>query len=152
MPRPKRHRLIWGPPFARRFAPVGAPMGAGGTVVLSLEEFESIRLADYEDLDHEGAAEKMGVSRPVFSRLLKGARQKVAKALVEGTEILIEGGVFQFARDFYRCRSCFTVIPRMPGEPPPAVCPNCGGTEFEYLNQNFAPGYGHRHGRGGRRF
>ncbi len=150
MPRPKRHRMVGGPPFWKRFAPVGAPPAFVGEVVMSLDEYEAIRLADYEGLDHETAAERMGVSRPVFSRLIKEARRKVARALVEGAQLIIEGGQVQFARNFYRCLSCFTVIPRMPGEPPPAVCPNCGGTQFEDLSAAFMPGRGRRRGRGGR--
>ena len=146
MPRRKRHRMIGGIPMWRRFVPVGVPGQVTGQVMLALDEFEALRLVDYEGLDQETAAGRMGVSRPVLSRILKNARYKVASALVEGAEIVVEGGPVQFAQNFYRCVRCFTLIPRAPGEPPPTVCPNCGGTQFELLNVRFGP---HGRGRGG---
>jgi|GEM_PF-769160 len=64
-------------------------------VTLKDEEWEAINLADYRDLNHEEAAELMGISRPTFSRLISSARKAVASALVEGTALKIGGGDFQ---------------------------------------------------------
>lgn len=66
-------------------------------VALKDEEWEAIRLADYERLDQETAAKNMGISRPTFSRVLASARAAVAKALAEGAALQIGGG------DFHRC-------------------------------------------------
>lgn len=62
------------------------------TVVLTLEELEAIRLVDYEGLNQEEAAAQMGVSRKTLWNDLKCGRKKVAKALVHGWAIRIEGG------------------------------------------------------------
>ncbi len=62
-------------------------------VNLTLDEFEALRLADHEGLYQEAAAEQMGISRPTFSRLVAEARRKVARFLVRGTALKIEGGV-----------------------------------------------------------
>jgi hypothetical protein len=60
--------------------------------VVTLDEFEAIRLADREGLKQEEAAEKMQISRPTFGRVLEAARRKVADALVEGLPLRIGGG------------------------------------------------------------
>ncbi len=62
------------------------------TVTLTLDEFEAIRLADYQGLYHEQAAGIMGVSRQTFSRIVETARKKVADALVNGRVLGISGG------------------------------------------------------------
>jgi hypothetical protein len=59
---------------------------------LNLDELEAIRLADLEGLYQEQAAEKMGVSRPTFARILESGRKKVADALVNGKGLVVEGG------------------------------------------------------------
>jgi predicted DNA-binding protein (UPF0251 family) len=67
-------------------------MGQLRGVTLTLDGLEAIRLADAEGLDHEEAAERMGISRPTFSRLLAEARGIVARGLVNGWAIRIDGG------------------------------------------------------------
>jgi ArsR family transcriptional regulator len=61
-------------------------------VVLSVDEFEAIRLADLEGFYQELAAKKMSVSRQTFGRILESAHRKVAEALVRGKALKIEGG------------------------------------------------------------
>jgi uncharacterized protein len=57
---------------------------------LSLEELESIRLADYEGLYHEEAAERMKVSRQTFGRIVAQAWWKIAGVVIEGKALKIE--------------------------------------------------------------
>jgi predicted DNA-binding protein (UPF0251 family) len=64
-------------------------------VVMSLDEFEAMRLADLEGLYQEQAAARMNVSRPTFGRIIDSARRKVAEALVHGKALRIEGGPVQ---------------------------------------------------------
>jgi predicted DNA-binding protein (UPF0251 family) len=61
-------------------------------VVMTLDEFEAIRLADLEGLYHETAAETMRVSRPTFGRIVEAAHRKIADALVHGKALRMEGG------------------------------------------------------------
>jgi predicted DNA-binding protein (UPF0251 family) len=61
-------------------------------VVLTLDEFEAIRLADLDGLYQDQAAAMMGVSRPTLSRVVESGRRKVADALVHGKALRIEGG------------------------------------------------------------
>jgi len=64
--------------------------------ILTVDEFESIRLRDYEGLDQTEAAKKMGISQPTFQRLYESARKKISDALVNGKAMRIEGGPFRF--------------------------------------------------------
>ncbi len=92
MPRPFCFRHIAGRPGASVFKPMGIPLTELENVVMTLDEFEAIRLADLDGLYQEVAAEKMKVSRPTFSRVVDSARRKLADALVHGKALVIEGG------------------------------------------------------------
>jgi uncharacterized protein len=61
-------------------------------VELAADELEAIRLADYEELYQEQAAEQMGVSRQTFGLIIARAHKKVAEALTKGKAIRMEGG------------------------------------------------------------
>lgn len=93
MPRRRRRRRVGFRPDFRYFGP-----GKGGSteeVVLKIEELEAIRLKDFEGLNQEEAAEKMGVSQPTFHRTLVSAREKIAEALVVGKALRVEGGDYK---------------------------------------------------------
>ncbi len=92
MPRPNCRRHIHGRPRAAAFKPLGIPMCDLEEVLMTLDEFEAVRLADLEGLYQEQAAEQMGVSRPTFSRIIDVAHKKIADALVHGKVLRIEGG------------------------------------------------------------
>lgn len=93
MPRPFCRRRVGWQPVIFRFCPEGA--GSRKTeefITLNLDELEAIRLADFVGLYQEQAAERMGISRPTFARILESGRRKVAEALVYGRGLLIGGG------------------------------------------------------------
>ncbi len=92
MPRPHCCRRIAGRPAASIFKPIGIPARELEAVVMTLDEFEAIRLADLGGLYQEQAAEQMKVSRPTLSRIIESAHRKVADALVHGKALHIEGG------------------------------------------------------------
>ena len=92
MPRPRCCRRIGARPPSPAFRPVGVPRRFLEEVRMSLDEFEAIRLADDEGLYQAAAAERMGVSRATFGRILESARRAVASALVHGRLLRIVGG------------------------------------------------------------
>ena len=93
MPRPVIDRRIRTIPSVTLFQPVGScHQNEAAEVVLSLDEFEAIRLADHDGLYQEAAALRMGVSRQTFGRIVENARKKVADALVNGKVLRVEGG------------------------------------------------------------
>lgn len=92
MPRPCCMRRIGFVPPADFFKPSGIPLCDLEKVTLTLDEVESLRLADLNGLYQEQAAEKMKISRPTFSRVIEAARKKVADALIHGKALRMEGG------------------------------------------------------------
>ena len=75
------------PPPMEGFKPFGIPMRELEPVVLLYEEYESIRLADYENLTQEEAAIKMGISRPTFIRLYEKAQRFIPSPVIPREEI-----------------------------------------------------------------
>jgi predicted DNA-binding protein (UPF0251 family) len=99
MSRPRMNRWIRHQPLVQFYKPQGVPLGRLHGVTLTVDGLEALRLADAEGLEQEQAAKSMGISRPTFSRLLAEARRIVAKGLVNGWAIRIEGGNYEFAGD-----------------------------------------------------
>lgn len=92
MPRPPCCRRVSSRPVASVFKPIDAPACQSGEVVLTLDEFEAIRLADFDGLYQEQAAKHMNVSRATFGRVLENAHRKIGQALVSGLLLKIDGG------------------------------------------------------------
>lgn len=90
MPRPPCPRTIAHHPPSDYFKPAGIPLRDLTEITLAADEMEALRLADHEDLYRVDAAERMGISRQTFDRILKRARQRVAHALVLGRALRIE--------------------------------------------------------------
>ena len=68
-------------------------------VTLNIEGLEALRLADLEGLNQEDAARSMGISKSTFCRILSDARHSVARALINGCAISIEGGTYSMVQD-----------------------------------------------------
>ena len=64
------------------FKPCGIRKATLEHVILDEDEMEAIRLADHEGLYQQECADKMGISRTTFSRLVASARAKIADALL----------------------------------------------------------------------
>ncbi len=93
MPRPKRCRRICGYPDFWSFAAEEAQ--SFETVVMTLDELETIRLIDDQKLTQEECAERMQVSRATVAAIYERARYKTAQMLVYGKRIQIAGGSYQ---------------------------------------------------------
>lgn len=110
MPRPKQNRKISSPPLMQGFKPYGISGKMLHSVTLLYDEYEAIRLLDYEGMHQQQAAARMSVSRPTLTRIYEQARKTIAQALVEGKMINIEGGSVQFDKEWFRCRRCYKLI------------------------------------------
>ena len=94
MARPEKPRRIGCIDGERAFKPVGRPAHELEVQHLRLDELEALRLADLEGLYQESAAQRMGVSRATFARILARARGAVAEALIREQLLVIgEGAV-----------------------------------------------------------
>jgi predicted DNA-binding protein (UPF0251 family) len=85
---------VWREPGVTYFKPSGKGVRELEVTLLTVDEYESIRLNDMKKLEQKEAAEKMGISQPTFHRLLQSAHEKIASALVNGNAIKIEGGEY----------------------------------------------------------
>lgn len=94
--RPKKIRWIRCKPEERCFRPKQRPSKGLQGVVLTLDEFEAIRLLDLKGYDQDHVAKMMKVHRSTVSRILGAARAKIADALVHVKAIRVEGGCCQF--------------------------------------------------------
>ena len=110
MSRPQQSRRIVSPPLMLGFKPFGIPAKELAKVILRYDEYEAVRLLDYEGLFQEQAAEQMNVSRPTLTRIYESARKTIAQAFVEGKMIVIEGGRVDFGQPWFRCKRCFKLV------------------------------------------
>lgn len=93
MPRPQRCRRICGKPKHSCFIPENNK--SDKAVKISVDEYEVIRLVDYEQKTHEECARQMDISRTTVSEIYEKARHKVADCIVNGKILLIEGGNYR---------------------------------------------------------
>jgi len=139
MPRLKLLRQLDDLPIIKGFRPIWMKANYRQAVVMNLEEYEALRLIDYEKQIHEQAAATMNVSRPTFTRIYETARNKLATALVEGRSILIEGGNVHVQDSHWYCESChnkFTESQSAENQ----RCPKCGSNRLLNLNDCFLGG------------
>ncbi len=92
MPRPRKWRRVCSLPENKTFGPLNKAIGDNDYIKMSVEEYETIRLIDFEGLMQEECADRMEVARTTIHRIYTSAREKIAQALVNGQAISIEGG------------------------------------------------------------
>lgn len=134
MPRRRRFRRVVAPPGFKGYKPYGSNSNQEEKVELLYEEYEAIKLADYELLNHQEASELMGVSRPTFARIYETARRRIAKALVELKSIEAVYGNAIMDRNWFVCNACharFTI----PETHEANKCPVCTSEKIESLNK-----------------
>ena len=150
MPRPQTQRYIANEPEITYFKPQGIPLAKLKTLVLTIDEFEAIRLKDHKGFDQSSAAKKMNVSQPTFHRIILSARKKITDALVNGKAISIKGGNYAMITErLFKCYACSHEWSEPHGTGRPNTCPKCGDTNIHRApeDRGYArPGRG-RHGR-----
>jgi len=67
---------------------------------MSIDEYETIRLIDLEELTQEECASQMNIARTTVQGIYNSARKKIASSLVNGQFLKIEGG------DYKLCDEC----------------------------------------------
>lgn len=94
MPRPVKCRRVCHYPQTVLFAPTDFPTEKE-PIVLSVDEYETIRLIDKEGYGQEKCAMFMQIARTTVQRIYENARKKVADCIVDGRPLRIEGGDFR---------------------------------------------------------
>ncbi len=142
MSRPPKCRRVEFMPAKTFFKPAGVPVSELEEVRMSVEELEAVRLKDLLGLEQEACAEKMGISRPTYHRILSAARSKVAEALVEGKAIRVEGGNYEVIMRRFKCYDCGNDWQLPCGVGPRGSdinCPKCEGSEVFRLSEDGRP-------------
>lgn len=93
MARPPKCRRICQEPRFLSFSPDVA--NSEETVMLTVDEYEAVRLIDYEKMTQEQCADIMGVSRPTVTDIYESARYKIADCLVNGRMLKVSGGNYR---------------------------------------------------------
>lgn len=93
VPRPHKCRTICALPKAGGFEPIGKV--CEHAVVMSLDEYEVIRLIDLEGLTQEQCAAQINVSRTTVTGIYESVRRKIADAIVNQKRLIIEGGNYR---------------------------------------------------------
>lgn len=108
MARPSRCRRICKEPPYSSFGPMEG--AKGGQVCLTIDEYEVLRLVDYEKKTHEQCAKLMDISRTTVTEIYESARFKLADCLVGGKVLGIGGGNYRLCQgEAFRCcgKKCF---------------------------------------------
>lgn len=93
MARPRKCRRICEEPAYNTFVPDGLP--SDNPVILSVEEYEAIRLIDYLGLTQEECSQQMEVARTTITEMYDSARKKIADCIVNGRILNINGGYYK---------------------------------------------------------
>ena len=109
MPRPPRCRRICGAPQVDTFCPNGCENTE--PILLTLDEYEVIRLVDLEQQTHERCAAQMDISRSTVQEIYESARRKIAACLVHGKPLHITGGNYRICggQEAAHCGRCCRV-------------------------------------------
>lgn len=95
MPRPVKWRNVCCLPETSRFGPLDSAGGEREHIVMTVDEYETVRLIDLEGLTQEECAAQMNVARTTVQGVYNTARQKIADSLVNGKALWIEGGEYR---------------------------------------------------------
>ena len=136
MARPQKSRKVCNPPKMLGFKPFGIANCDTESIVMQFDEYEAIKLVNYDNLPQDEAAELMDVSRPTLTRIYNSALVKIAQAFVEGKTIVINGGNFEFTKDWYKCTKCFKLIEGLENHVKCSGC-NCYNTNELVKLNNF---------------
>ncbi len=134
MARPQKNRKICNPPKMQGFKPFGIAIYETKHVIMQYDEYEAIKLVNYDFLPQDEAANLMEISRPTLTRIYNNALKKIAKTFVEGKSIIIEGGNIEFTKDWYKCKKCNRLIEGIKNHVKCTGCNRFGKDELINLN------------------
>ena len=127
MSRPRKYRKVCHFPNSLSFSPAETP-GEKEPVLLTVDEYETIRLIAPAGLSQDACAAHMQVARTTVQAIYVSARQKLADMLVNGKRLVIRGGAVEPCADSAcRCSDCHK---KFCGDNKQGCCPeNCRCSE-----------------------
>lgn len=109
MARPRKWRRVCSLPDSCKFGPLDFNADEDCFVIMTVDEYETIRLIDLEGLSQEECAVNMNVARTTVQSIYSSARKKIAESLVNGKVLRIEGGDYKLCdgtENFCGCSRC----------------------------------------------
>lgn len=106
MPRPRKWRKVCCLPESNLFGSLNMSNLDTEIIIMTVEEYETIRLIDLEGFMQEGCAEKMNIARTTVQRIYNDARKKLAESLVNGRVLRIEGGDYKLCDGLEKSCGC----------------------------------------------
>lgn len=94
MARPPIARNVCSLPPVAEFVP-SVSCGIVGEVIMTVDEYEAVKLIDYDGLSQQECAQQMGVARTTVQAIYGNARRKLSLCLVEGSALRIQGGDYE---------------------------------------------------------
>ena len=94
MPRPRKPRRVSSLPREYTFLPAD---GTDAFITMTVDEYEVIRLLDFEGFSQEECGSQMQIARTTVQLIYNSARRKLAHMLVNGLGLRIEGGEYELS-------------------------------------------------------
>ena len=94
MPRPRKCRKVCKLPSNNVFQPINN-LEDNKVIIMSVDEYETIRLIDLENFSQEECSFYMKIARTTVQQIYVSARKKIAATLVNGCTLRIEGGDYE---------------------------------------------------------
>ena len=104
MPRPRQWRRVCRMPQNDCFGPLNS--ASNMDIVMTVDEYEAVRLIDLEGLSQEDCAQRMNVARTTIQGIYSAARKKLADTLVNGRRLIIQGGDYQLCEGDFCNKGC----------------------------------------------
>lgn len=109
MARPRKLRRVCFMPKEDEYGPINPRSINEEIIIMTIDEYETIRLIDLEGMTQEECSERMRVARTTVQRIYNDARKKLADSLVNGRRLKIQGGDFKLCSEggpHYGCGKC----------------------------------------------
>lgn len=106
MPRPRKWKKVCCLPGSNLYGSLNESDRENEIIIMTVEEYETIRLIDLEGLTQEECAQRMEVARATVQKIYNDARKKLAESLVNGSVLRIEGGDYKLYDVKERVHGC----------------------------------------------
>lgn len=137
MARPIKPRHLIFPHREVSFSPDNSVKQSNEDIFLLSEEYEVIKLIDYENMNHLQAAKVLHVSRPTLTRIYNRARKKIAESLVELKTLKLEGGNSIYIENWFKCEFCNSIYNIPDLENFSSNCPVCLSNTVKVFHKNL---------------
>ena len=106
MPRPRKWRKVCCLPGSNLYGPLNGSNIEKKVIIMTVEEYETIRLIDLEGFTQEECGGRMQIARATVQKIYNDARSKIAESLINENILKIEGGNYKLYDENERINGC----------------------------------------------